>query len=443
MPTFRWPSWRRPLDVLFLLCCIVLTAYVLVPEIWGSGKGKDYGLWYWAGQQVLHGGALYTPAANGILDFIYPPTSALLLALPSYFGKAPLYLALTILNSVAWWLTSLLSNAMTGSEKIPGPWLAALPGFATVAFVFETYALGQPNLVLLAMMLMGFWWLRRGRFWSAGALFALATAIKVFPVAVFPYLLFRGHWRAAAGMVIFLAVFLVALPAPIRGYQRNVSELTTWFNDMVGSASEKGFGQRDEQNWSWINQSLIAQVHRFTRHIDYNQIEPAGPVGYVNVVNVDFKTANWVVLGVAALIGFGFMASVPSRARMTPRSTADELGILFCLMTIASPLARQYYFVWLFFPLTVLFHRAAFDARPAVQRGTWAAIAVACGLMVLSLPGFPLLFQALGNNLAATAVIIAVLGWHMRHPPEAGSLAETPSRAAEPAVQAALVQPVQ
>ncbi|MGL5166803.1 MAG: glycosyltransferase family 87 protein [Afipia sp.] len=442
MSAFRWPSWRRPLDALFLLSCVVLTAYVLVPEIWGSGKGKDYGLWYWAGRQVLHGGSLYE-RANGILDFIYPPTSAILLAIPSYFGKAPLYLVLTILNSVAWWLTSLLSNAMTGSEKIPGPWLAALPGFATVAFVFETYALGQPNLVLLAMMLMGFWWLQRGRSWPAGALFALATAIKVFPVAVFPYLLFRGHWRAATGMVIFLAVFLVALPAPIRGYQRNVSELTTWVDSMVGSASEKGFGQREEQNWSWINQSLIAQVHRFTRHIDYNQIEPAGPVGYVNVVNVDFKTANWIVLAVAALIGFGFMASVPTRSRMTPRSTADELGILFCLMTIASPLARQYYFVWLYFPLTVLCHRAAFDARPVVQRGTWAALAAACGLMVLSLPGFPLLFQALGNNLAATAVIVVALGWHMRHPPEASSFAGIRSRAAEPTVQTALIQPVQ
>lgn len=443
MSAFRWPSWRRPLDVLFLLSCVVLTVYVLVPEIWGSGKGKDYGLWYWAGQQVLHGGPLYVPV-NGILDFLYPPMSAILLAIPSYFGKAPLYLVLTILNSAAWWLTALLSNAMTGSEKIPGPWLAALPGFAMVAFVFETYALGQPNLVLLAMMLMGFWWLQRGRSWPAGALFALAAAIKVFPVAVFPYLLFRRRWRAAASMVVFLAVFLIAVPAPIRGYQRNVSELTTWFADMVGSASERGFGQRDAQNWSWINQSLIGQVHRFTRHVDYNQIEPAGPVGYVNVIDVDFRTANWIVLAVAALIGVGFMASVPPHSNMTPRSTADELGILFCLMTIASPLARQYYFVWLYFPLTVLFHRAAFDARPAVRRGTWAALAVVGGLMVLSLPGFPILFQALGNNLAATAIIIAALWWHMRHPPGAGSLSKITSHAPEPvAQQAALIQPVQ
>ena len=36
-------------------------------------------------------------------------------------------------------------------------------------------------------------------------------------------------------------------------------------------------------------------------------------------------------------------------------------------MTVASPLARQYYFMWLFFPMTVLMHRAAYDPRPAVQ----------------------------------------------------------------------------
>ncbi len=57
-PVLRWPSVRQPLDVLFLFCCLLLTADVLVPEIFGHGKTKDYALWFWAGQQVLHGGDL-------------------------------------------------------------------------------------------------------------------------------------------------------------------------------------------------------------------------------------------------------------------------------------------------------------------------------------------------------------------------------------------------
>ena len=412
----RFPSLRQPLDVLFLVCCLLLTADVFVPEIWGHGKTKDYPLWFWAGQQVLQGKDLYVNDLDGQLKFIYPPLSAVLLAIPSYFGKLPLYLCLSLLNVAAWWITGLLSNAMTGLGRIPDPWVTALPAVVTISFVFDMFDLGQPNLVLLAMMLLGFWLLQHGRPWWAGSLFALATAIKVFPLAVLPYLLWRRQWATAASMLVFLAIFLFVAPAPFRGYQRNIAELATWFHSMVGSSSEQGFGQRPEQNWSWVNQSIIAVTHRLTRPVNYKQNSPSEEPRYVNLFDVDFKTANWIVIAISFLIGAGFLAIMPSPSRVTRLSNAEELGILFCLMTIASPLARQYYFLWLFFPVTVLIHRAACDRRPAGRKiSTWA-LGGAGVLICLSLPVFPPVFQAIGNNLAATALIVAALAWHLRHP---------------------------
>jgi hypothetical protein len=413
----RWPSLRRPLDVVFLVACLALTADVLAPEIWGSGKTKDYPLWFWAGQQVLHGGNLYPSDPKAYFEFIYPPLPAVLLAIPSYFGKLPLYLCLSLLNAAAWWMTAAFSNAMTGSERTPGPWLWALPGFVTISFVFDMFDLGQPNLVLLAMMLYGFWLLQHERPWMGGSMFALATAIKVFPVAVLPYLLWRRQWVAAASMVIFTGIFLFVVPAPVRGYQHNVSELRTWFQGMVGTSSEQGFGQRDEQNWSWVNQSIIAVTHRLVRPVNYNQDNPDRPARYMNVLDLDFKQANWVVLAISLAIGLGFVAVMPRRSRITPRSNAEELGILFCLMTVASPLARQYYFLWLFFPMTVLMHRAAFDPRPGVRTGTWIALGVTGLLLCLSFPVFPNDLQAFGNNLAAAAVLAGALVWHILNPP--------------------------
>jgi hypothetical protein len=287
------------------------------------------------------------------------------------------------------------------------------------------FDLGQPNLVLLALMLLGFWLLQNSRPWSSGSLFALATAIKVFPVAVLPYLVWRRQWASAASMMIFLAIFLFVVPAPVRGFQHNISELKTWYQGMVGSSSEQGFGQRGEQNWSWVNQSLIAVTHRLTRPVNYNQDNPARAPATMNLLDLDFKTANWIVVGVSVLIGLGFLAVMPPRSRRTPRSDAEELGILFCLMTVASPLARQYYFMWLFFPLTVLMHRAAYDPRATARRGTWVILAIAGVLVCLSLPVFPHDLQALGNNFLATAVLVAGLAWHLLHPAEdkAGSLA--------------------
>jgi hypothetical protein len=416
----RYPSLRAPLDILFLVCCIALTADVLVPEIWGNGKTKDYPLWFWAGQQVLQGRDLYPSDPNGYFEFIYPPLPAVLLAIPSYFGKIPLYICLSALNAAAWWMTAQFSNAMTGSGRTPGPWLAALPGFVTVTFVFDMFDLGQPNLILLAMMLFGFWLLQQERPRMAGSMFALATAIKVFPVAVLPYLVWRRQWATAASMVVFLGVFLFVLPAPFRGYQHNVSELKTWYRGMVGSSSEKGFGQRDEQNWSWVNQSIITMTHRLTRPVNYNQDDPTKPPRYMNLADLSFKTANWIVLAISFLIGVGYLAIMPAASRTTRRSNAEELGILFCLMTAASPLARQYYFMWLFFPLTVLIHRAAYDPRAAVRAGTSAVLVTAGLLLCLSFPIFPIDLQAFGNNLAATAMIAGGLVWHMLHPPSEG-----------------------
>ncbi|MET4255733.1 hypothetical protein ABIC09_000661 [Bradyrhizobium sp. S3.12.5] len=417
----RTLSLRRPLDLLFLFCCLILTADVLGPEIFGHGKTKDYALWYWAGQQVLHGGALYPSEMDHPFEFIYPPLPAILLAIPSWFGKIPLYIVLSILNGVAWWYTSILSNAMTGSDREPGPWLEALPVVVTVSFAFDMFDLGQPNLVLLVMMLYGFWSLQHRRSWLAGFMFALAAAIKVFPIAVLPYLVWRRQWAAVVSMLAFIGILLYLVPAPIRGFERNAAELNTWYRGMVGSSSEKGFGQRDEQNWSWVNQSVIAVTHRLVRPINYNLDDPGKPARTMNVIDVDYKTANWIVLAVSALLGLGFIAVIPRQARRTARSDAEELGILFCLMTIASPLARQYYFMWLFLPLTVLIHRAAFDLRPNVRLGTVLALGAAGILMLLSLPPFPNVIQAWGNNLIATAIFAVNLAWHIRHPPVAAS----------------------
>src|SRR3954462_6886640 len=136
-------------------------------------------------------------------------------------------------------------------------------------------------------------------------------------------------------MLVLTGVFLFVLPAPFRGFQHNVTELKTWYQGMVGTSSEKGFGQRDEQNWSWVNQSIIAVTHRLTRPINYNQDDATKPPQTMNLVELDFRTANCVVLAVSFLIGFGFVAALPPPSKMTRLSNAEELGILFCLMTLA------------------------------------------------------------------------------------------------------------
>ena len=246
-------------------------------------------------------------------------------------------------------------------------------------------------------------------------MFALAAAIKAFPVTVLPYLLWRRRWRAAASMTTGLVILLLVVPGPIRGFDRNASELTTWFTGMVLSTSEKGFGQRETQNWGWRNSSIIAVTHRLLRPVDAMQSDPGQKPLYLNVLSLSCRQANLALMAVVVLIGAAFCAVLPAERRRTPRSDAAEYSLLLCLMIIASPLARVYYFVWLLFPITTLVYRAALEQR-AKERWIAAVMLMAALALFAIAPllGQPHRLEAAGSMFWATTIIALALAWALR-----------------------------
>jgi Glycosyltransferase family 87 len=127
--------------------------------------------------------------------------------------------------------------------------------------VIENYLLGQPNLLLLALMLTALVCLRTGKEWTAGALIALATAIKAFPLLAIGYLAYRRHWKAMVSTLLFLIFFLIVFPSPFRGIRVNLEDLQTWTQGML-RYDEESISQRPQRglalriNLSWL--SLIA-----------------------------------------------------------------------------------------------------------------------------------------------------------------------------------------
>jgi hypothetical protein len=406
-PFADWRALKRPLPLFLIVVCIMLVGLVVLPEIFGTGKMRDYPLWHRVGQRIWDGAALYED-----FDFIYPPFAALFLALPSQLGKVPHYLILALGNCLALWLAVYMSRELAAGERKPGGWIAVLPPLMVLPQIFENFDLGQPNILLLTAMLAGLLLLRAERPVLAGGMFAFAAAVKAFPIAVLPYLLWRRHWKASASLVAFLAVFLVLAPAPFRGFERNIAELTQWVDAMKGT--EDGFGQRDAQNWSWKNQSVVALTHRLTRPLDYLRVDRGERQAYMNLFDLAYDEANLVLLGVLGLLGVGFVGVMLPASRMTRKSFAEETAILICLMTVTSPLARSYYFVWLLYPVSVLLQRAMDDPRPVVRRRTW--IGLVFGAVLAGITASRTL-QAYGNETMASFLFIGMLAWHMRNPP--------------------------
>jgi hypothetical protein len=244
-----------------------------------------------------------------------------------------------------------------GTSNVP-LWLRVIPTAVCIFFVNDMFLLGQPNLGLLCLILGGLILSRSGYGWVGGILFAAAAAIKAFPAVVIVYLVWRRYWAAAISMVLFTAVFLVLVPAPVRGFERNLRELKVWADGMLFRQGEQGHGQRPEQSVGWGNQSLFGLGNRLLRpgNVMARESLEGTPPAYVNVVDLGYRGAMLATVGIAALLGLGFVAVMPRREVRTRGTDAAEFGILVVLMVVGTPYAFSYYFVWLVYPLTVVVH---------------------------------------------------------------------------------------
>jgi hypothetical protein len=250
----------------------------------------------------------------------------------------------------------------------------------------------------------------------AGCFFALAAAIKVFPIAVLLYLIVRREFKAGIATIFALIFFTIAVPSAVFGPQKTISDLAIWSSSMT-TADEHKLAQRPDRSWNLKNQSLISVVHRLTRRIDSETARKAGDELnvrrgarqlYVNVIDAGFEGSNLIYLGSIVAIGIAFLLLLIKSDYSRPEIRACELGILLNLIVIASPVAYDYYFVWWLFPIGVL---ASFSVSGINNMKNGALITIFCAVACIVLNYIPFsIFSALGCMLWGVVILNFALG---------------------------------
>src|SRR6266513_1967283 len=385
----------RVLLLLFVATAVVFSALPLLRYFRGRTL-FDYKLWYEPGQHVLAGHEIYF-FRSGKYDFMYPPPCALFLAGASLLGQGGMILLLVAINSAAWFYSARLSAILAGGmAEARNVWLYVIPNLLVIVYIWSSYHLGQPNLVLLALMLGAFFGLRASRQIIAGGLIAVAAAVKAFPVIAIVYLLYRRYWIAAFSLVVTLVFLLLILPAPFRGFERAWRDIEKWSAGML-KYSETSVGQRPMRSYTWKNQSLVGVSNRLLRHVDADAASaPHQPI-YVNLADIEFPVVNTIIISIALGLGIVFIVVIPRDRMRTVESDSIEFALLLLLMLMVTPLSFGYFYSWLLLPFAVITQRVLAGKSAAVL--WWALPALM--LLALGIP-FPRAVQLYGNTFFAT-----------------------------------------
>ncbi len=403
--------------IIFAVICTVFSILPLVNAFRHADGSKDYSLWYKVGQWVVQGQPLYPTQPGKPFPYMYPPFPAVAVFAPlSLLGYTATVLAMVVVNSLVWLGCILLSvYLVTGRVRGQNPLLYIVPAAVVVPYVWDTYFLGQINLSLLLMLLGAFAALKHRRQGLAGFLIALAAACKAFPILAVPYLVYRRCWRALASTLLSLIVLLVLLPAPFRGFERNLAELRTWTAGMVFKESGSTIAQRPGISFTYRNQSLLGLSHRLFRPVEAG--DRSGKPFTVNVVDLGTRGAMTVFTLVALLLcGVYLLATRRPPAQSSQSAAAYEQSMLICLIVMFSPLAWTYYYCWLIFPFTAAL--AYIGRQPRCSRRRRIAL-IACGLSLAVLlsaitQSFDQTTQALGATVLGTIILYFTLAWMAR-----------------------------
>ena len=220
---------------------------------------------------------------------------------------------------------------------------------------------GQVTALIFACFCLSYWLLHRNRSLAAGLVLGLIVPFKFYPALFVLYFAWRRNWRFVAGaLASAMGIFIISLLTV--GWEGNLA----YFRVVV---SELGGGGIPAFNNESISGFLM---HAFTKGDIFSWLDIEVPL-WLTALRIA------LVLLMAGAVLFA-MRRRPS-ATSDPMSAQDlDLALMIFVMLLVSPITWYHTYMWLLFPLTVLFDFLLLAPRLNGRHIGW--LAVAYGLIV-------------------------------------------------------------
>lgn len=228
----------------FLWFLYLTLAIYLIKEAFGNG---DFKVFLEAARLVSEGESPYNKwifvSKGNYCFYYYSPLWAIVLIpfsyLPNFIPNTLWLFFNTFLLYRIWVLVRNYFDLIQISRK-QATTILILSILVSLRFILYNFSMIQMTIFLLWGILESLKLANKERFLIAALLLAFVINIKIMPIVLLPYLIYRGHYKTFIYTLSFSFLFLL-LPALILGWSTNYSLLLEWWNVINPSNSEHLF----------------------------------------------------------------------------------------------------------------------------------------------------------------------------------------------------------
>ena len=368
--------------ILVVLSCLLVHSAFRKGGLWNVERFNDFKAYHQAAQMALDRNLEEAYSSDQAKPYQYPPTLATLI-IP--LGLLPYRVALVI-----WVLGSLflLMWSFRVLDRVLCPPVKGIDkffGFLLVYRMIESdFANTNANVLILGLLVLGFQLERRARSGGAGLILSLAASIKVAPLLLLPWMIYRGRWRMAGGFCGGLFLWGVLVPGTIIGPADYSGSMKLWYQGIVAPMNIAAEEFAEEAPGGYLpGQSLRVLFHRLLRPIDATAHDTENIS--IHLFDLSKQTVDVIGMVVSMLILGGLLTFFWKRKRDRLLWGGAEIATAIVLIVLLSPLARKAHFVVLF-PAATYGFMLARVAEPGRRKILWALWWVALGLVVLTSP---------------------------------------------------------
>lgn len=305
---------------------------------------NDFDIFLSASRQLFEGKNIYRETYFDGYHYYYSTLFAVLLypltLVPPFIAKS----IWIILNLLFLFRMFRLLNPWIESIQVKAQW-KNLVKFILLLFCLRLLKgnihLGQMTIFILYFSLESIHQIRNGRYISGSLLLAFAINVKVLPIVLIPYFIYRAKWKPAV-LTLFFLLAMAFIPGLAIGFESNHFLFNEWWQ-LVNPSQNRHL--MDVEETSFHGLSTVLPILLMDETPDRSTIDISR-----NILNLTFEQVTLVIHISRLLLIIGtlwFLRTLPFKKAKTVQHEWWELSYIFLCIPLIFPHQQHYAFLFI------------------------------------------------------------------------------------------------